>query len=121
VVLDANLQYMLAYHFFGLLWTIQFITAFGQCVIAGAIATYYWTRGEGNEASPVLNSIYRTARYHTVSRPSPLRPSFSPPLPSSHSLALPSGVVDHHTAFQVLRSRIIEWTGVAEGPLHAGL
>jgi len=67
VVLDANLQYMLAYHFFGLLWTIQFITAFGQCVIAGAIATYYWTRGEGDEASPVLNSIYRTARYHTGS------------------------------------------------------
>lgn len=67
VVLDANLQYMLAYHFFGLLWTTQFITAFGQCVIAGAIASYYWTRGEGNEPSPVLSAASRTARYHTGS------------------------------------------------------
>jgi len=62
--LDETLQYMLLYHFFGLLWGIQFITAFGQLVIAGTISDFYWTRGEGSQVSPVLTSMHRAVWYH---------------------------------------------------------
>ena len=39
---NTNLQYVALYHFFGLLWTIQFIEGYGQVVIAGVIANYYF-------------------------------------------------------------------------------
>jgi choline transporter-like protein 2/4/5 len=64
MVLDETLQYMLVYHFFGLLWGMQFIIAFGQLVIAGAISDFYWTRGEGSKASPVLSSLHNAVWYH---------------------------------------------------------
>lgn len=62
----AAVQYYLAYHLFGLLWTNQVIVGFGYVVIAHCIAQYYWTRGIRSEMStfPVLTGIYTAARYH---------------------------------------------------------
>ena len=31
------------YHLFGLFWIGNWILALGECVLAGAFATYYWT------------------------------------------------------------------------------
>ena len=39
---NTNLQYVALYHLFGLLWTIQFIEGYGQVVIAGVIANFYF-------------------------------------------------------------------------------
>ena len=61
VKMDETLGYMLIYHFFGLLWTTQFIVAFTLTVLAGAISPYYWSRN--NVAAPVVSSMMRTIRY----------------------------------------------------------
>ena len=61
VKMDETLGYMLIYHFFGLLWTSQFIVAFTLTVLAGAISPYYWSRN--NLAAPVVSSMMRTIRY----------------------------------------------------------
>lgn len=39
-------RYLLAYHFFGLLWTNQVIQGIGMLTIAGTIAAWYFTRHE---------------------------------------------------------------------------
>ena len=31
------------FHLFGLFWIANFILALGECTLAGAFATYYWT------------------------------------------------------------------------------
>jgi len=56
---NSNLQYVALYHFFGLLWTIQFIMGYGYVVIAGAIANYYWYQGDSSRmpALPVCKSM----------------------------------------------------------------
>mmetsp|Transcript_25196 Transcript_25196/g.47612 ORF Transcript_25196/g.47612 Transcript_25196/m.47612 type:complete len:723 (+) Transcript_25196:109-2277(+) len=63
---DEQMRYMMAYHLFGLLWTNQFLVGFGLCVIAGAVASYYWCRGDASRMpfSPVHAAMRRTARYH---------------------------------------------------------
>ena len=61
VKMDETLGFMLIYHFFGLLWTTQFIVAFTLTVLAGAISPYYWSRN--NVAAPVVSSMMRTIRY----------------------------------------------------------
>ena len=33
---------MQVYHLFGWFWLMNFIIALGQCVLAGAFASYYW-------------------------------------------------------------------------------
>ncbi|KAK9804898.1 hypothetical protein WJX72_010746 [[Myrmecia] bisecta] len=63
---DKSLQYMFIYHFFGLLWTNQFIVGFGYVCIAGAIAQFYWTRGESSRMPrlPVVAAMKNTTLYH---------------------------------------------------------
>eukprot|EP00238_Polyblepharides_amylifera_P011393 CAMPEP_0196575494 /NCGR_PEP_ID=MMETSP1081-20130531/4961_1 /TAXON_ID=36882 /ORGANISM="Pyramimonas amylifera, Strain CCMP720" /LENGTH=668 /DNA_ID=CAMNT_0041893815 /DNA_START=86 /DNA_END=2092 /DNA_ORIENTATION=- len=63
---NDSLRYMMMYHLFGYLWCMQFIEGFGLMVIAGAVATFYWTRGDTSKMpfSPVLSSARRTLRYH---------------------------------------------------------
>ncbi|KAL0045810.1 hypothetical protein WJX82_005374 [Trebouxia sp. C0006] len=63
---DKNMEYAFIYHFFGLLWTNQFIVGFGYVTVALAIAHYYWTRGnrEVMPRFPVLHAIRTTLRYH---------------------------------------------------------
>lgn len=60
------LQYMFAYHLFGLLWTNQFINGFGYLVIAHSVGQYYWTRGLRADMTtfPVLTGLWVAARYH---------------------------------------------------------
>lgn len=63
---DANkdLMYMQWYHIFGGLWTMNVILAFSQCGIAGAVATYFFTRDKKKLGSPILGGFYRAIRYH---------------------------------------------------------
>ena len=60
------LQYMFAYHLFGLLWTNQFINGFGYLVIAHSVGQYYWTRGLRSEMTtfPVMTGLWIAARFH---------------------------------------------------------
>jgi choline transporter-like protein 2/4/5 len=46
---DNRLMYAFIYHLFGLLWTNQFIVGFCNVVVAGAVANYYWSRGESRK------------------------------------------------------------------------
>lgn len=58
-------NFMSAYHLFGLLWTNQLIQAISMCTIAGAGAEYYWTRDKSELSRlPVARSFYRVCRYH---------------------------------------------------------
>jgi hypothetical protein len=43
---DARLKYAFIYHLFGLLWANQFIVGFSSVVVAGAVGSYYWARGD---------------------------------------------------------------------------
>ena len=62
----AALQYFLAYHIFGLLWTNQFIVGFGYVVIAHCVGQYYWTRGIRKEMTsfPVATAIKVATLHH---------------------------------------------------------
>lgn len=53
------------YHIFGCFWTTQFIIACSLTVIAGAVASYYWSRGETSEMPfmPVVSSVKRLTRF----------------------------------------------------------
>lgn len=56
---------MQLYHFFGGLWTLAFLHAVGECVIAGAIASWYWVHDKSEmPGSPVASSLWRVIRYH---------------------------------------------------------
>ena len=63
---DERLRYGFLYHLFGLLWTAQFIIGVALTSIAGAVASFYWSRGDSAAmpSSPVLSSFRRTCRYH---------------------------------------------------------
>lgn len=62
---NDTIRYMEIYHFFGLLWTTQFIIAIGQCTIAGAVSSWYWVRDRSQVPMfPVLFAFKRTLRYH---------------------------------------------------------
>ncbi|XP_047220239.1 choline transporter-like protein 1 isoform X1 [Girardinichthys multiradiatus] len=63
--MQGPLQYMVWYHLVGLIWISEFILAFQQMTIAGAVITYYFTRNKSQmPATPVINSMFRTIRYH---------------------------------------------------------
>eukprot|EP00003_Mantamonas_plastica_P009806 TRINITY_DN1917_c0_g1_i3.p1 TRINITY_DN1917_c0_g1~~TRINITY_DN1917_c0_g1_i3.p1 ORF type:complete len:508 (+),score=157.45 TRINITY_DN1917_c0_g1_i3:851-2374(+) len=62
---DTTMQYMIIYHFFGFLWTTNFVIAVGYLTIAGAIASWYWTvNKEELEDGQVMKAFHRTWRYH---------------------------------------------------------
>jgi len=62
---NKTVRYMLIYHFFGLLWTTQFIIAIGQTTIAGAISSWYWVHDKKDVPMfPVFFAFRRTLRYH---------------------------------------------------------
>lgn len=63
--LQEPLQYMVWYHAVGLIWISEYILAFQQMTIAGAVVTYYFTRNKSQMPSvPILKSMGRTLRYH---------------------------------------------------------
>jgi len=61
---DENLRYLLAYHFFGLLWGSFFIIALSETTVAGAIVSWYWSRDKKIPNDVVIKSLFRTLRYH---------------------------------------------------------
>jgi len=58
-----TLKYLLLYHFFGLLWTNQFILCIGTMTIGGAVGAYYFSL-DGRESSPVYGE--RLKRWKTL-------------------------------------------------------
>lgn len=63
--MQGPLQYMVWYHAVGLIWVSEFILAFQQMTIAGAVVTYYFTRNKSQlPAFPILSAMARTIRYH---------------------------------------------------------
>ncbi|KAK7929649.1 hypothetical protein WMY93_006044 [Mugilogobius chulae] len=63
--LDGPLQYLVWYHAVGLIWISEFILAFQQMTVAGAVVTYYFTRNKSQMTSvPILKAMGRTIRYH---------------------------------------------------------
>lgn len=60
VEFNNTLRYMGLYHFFGLLWTVSFILAVADIIIAGSVGHWYFTpleNGEKNVQSPIAKSI----------------------------------------------------------------
>lgn len=43
---NTRLKYAFIFHLFGLLWTNQFIVGLSSVVVAGAVASFYWSRGD---------------------------------------------------------------------------
>ncbi|CAH3185951.1 unnamed protein product [Porites evermanni] len=66
---DEHLFRMQVYHLFGWFWVMNFIIALGQCVLAGAFASYYWAWDKKTDIPKfaVTASFFRTLRYHTGS------------------------------------------------------
>lgn len=63
--MQGPLQYLVWYHAVGLIWISEFILAFQQMTIAGAVVTYYFTRNKSQlPATPILSSMLRAVRYH---------------------------------------------------------
>ncbi len=66
--MDENLQYMLLYHLFGLLWTTQFLQAITYLTLASVFATFYFGGGSyGNSLAgwintPALQSFRKAGR-----------------------------------------------------------
>lgn len=63
---NNQIRYAFIYHFFGLLWTSQFIIGISCVTIAGAIGQFYWAAGDHASMSnfPVLVSMKNTFVYH---------------------------------------------------------
>ncbi|XP_053151517.1 choline transporter-like protein 4 isoform X2 [Hemicordylus capensis] len=63
---QRNLFNLQIYNAVGFLWCINFVIALGQCVLAGAFASYYWAFNKPRDipACAVANSFIRTLRYH---------------------------------------------------------
>ncbi|KAM4640535.1 choline transporter-like protein 4 isoform 1-T1 [Discoglossus pictus] len=66
---QQNLFNLQIYNVIGFLWCINFVIALGQCVLAGAFASYYWAFHKPKDIPyfPVAGSFMRTLRYHTGS------------------------------------------------------
>ncbi|XP_012596619.1 choline transporter-like protein 4 [Microcebus murinus] len=61
-----NLQ---IYGVLGLFWTLNWVLALGQCVLAGAFASFYWASHKPQDIPtfPLSSAFIRTLRYHTGS------------------------------------------------------
>lgn len=61
-----HLTVAILFHLFGCYWATQFFVACSSTVIAGSVASYYWTRGEAPQEIlflPVFASMKRLIRY----------------------------------------------------------
>ncbi|KAI8472764.1 MAG: plasma-membrane choline transporter-domain-containing protein [Monoraphidium minutum] len=63
---NDRLMYAFIFHLFGLLWANQFIVGFSSVVVAGAVGSYYWSRGDARKmpAFPVVRAMRRTVIYN---------------------------------------------------------
>ncbi|XP_032832230.1 choline transporter-like protein 4 [Petromyzon marinus] len=63
-----NLFNLQIYNVFAFLWLVNFVLALGECSLAGAFGSYYWTLDKRDlPALPVTRSFMRAVRYHTGS------------------------------------------------------
>nr|XP_060615515.1 choline transporter-like protein 4 [Anolis sagrei ordinatus] len=65
-LVQQNLFNLQIYNILGFLWCINFVIALGQCVLAGAFASYYWAFRKPRDipACAVCSAFIRTLRYH---------------------------------------------------------
>uniref|UniRef100_T1DNH3 Choline transporter-like protein n=1 Tax=Crotalus horridus TaxID=35024 RepID=T1DNH3_CROHD len=63
---QRNLFNLQIYNVVGFLWCINFVIALGQCVLAGAFASYYWAfkKPQDIPACALPSAFLRTLRYH---------------------------------------------------------
>uniref|UniRef100_A0A8C5WYK7 Choline transporter-like protein n=1 Tax=Laticauda laticaudata TaxID=8630 RepID=A0A8C5WYK7_LATLA len=63
---QRNLFNLQIYNIVGFLWCINFVIALGQCVLAGAFASYYWAfkKPQDIPACALSSSFLRTLRFH---------------------------------------------------------
>ena len=52
------LLYFQIFHLFGWLWGSQFLVAFAECSLAGAFASYYWTRDKSKVVFEMFFIVY---------------------------------------------------------------
>ncbi|KAM4696200.1 choline transporter-like protein 4 [Rhinophrynus dorsalis] len=66
---QSNLFNLQIYNVIGFLWCMNFVIALGQCVLAGAFASYYWAFHKPKDIPyfPLSAAFMRTLRYHTGS------------------------------------------------------
>ncbi|XP_077187018.1 choline transporter-like protein 4 [Paroedura picta] len=66
---QRNIFNLQIYNILGFLWCVNFVLALGQCVLAGAFASYYWAFNKPQDipACAVTSSFIRTLRYHSGS------------------------------------------------------
>ncbi len=60
----TTLRYMCWYHMFGLIWTIEFIFACQQMIIAGSVASWYFSRDRLAVTYPMCHAIKQLILYH---------------------------------------------------------
>ncbi|QDZ23052.1 choline transporter-like protein [Chloropicon primus] len=63
VEVNNQMKYMGLYFLFALLWVLAFNNGFTKLVVAGAVAPYYWNRGEMQD-SPLSGSFKNAFKYH---------------------------------------------------------
>jgi len=62
---EAFIPRLHIFNVFALFWTLFFVDAFGEMVLAGAFASWYWTFNKSNTPTfAVTYSVGRTLRYH---------------------------------------------------------
>lgn len=67
--MQGPLQYLVWYHAVGLIWITEFIFAFQQMTIAGAVVTYYFTRWVGGRFLQGATAANHLAPSDTVLSP----------------------------------------------------
>lgn len=63
-VKDATMKVTRWYNLLALFWMTQFVIGCQHMIIAGAVATWFFTRNKSNLDSPVCGSIQHLVRYH---------------------------------------------------------
>lgn len=61
---DTAMKITRWYNLFGLFWFTQFCISCQHMVIAGAVATWFFTRNKNSVDSPILTSFSNLVRYH---------------------------------------------------------
>ena len=65
ITLDGNsYQYICVYHLFMFLWVSNFTVSSGYFILAGSVATWYWTLDKKTISRPISKSTWRYVRYH---------------------------------------------------------
>merc|ERR1711916_393867 len=61
---SKDVRRMQIYHLFGLFWVLAFLLGINETVIAGSVATWYFSHDHRVKGWPILRTFKRTLRYH---------------------------------------------------------